>query len=267
MMKFYKYQGAGNDFVLADMRGVSARLSEEVVRRLCDRRFGIGADGFMALEDDRERQFYMRYYNADGRESTMCGNGGRCIALFAHHLGIGGALKEFNASDGYHTAEIKKTEGLAGTVRLKMADVRGYEKIAEGVFFLNTGSPHYIEFVDDLDRVDVFARGREIRYSERFSPGGTNVNFVQITGPENIRMRTYERGVEAETLACGTGATASAIAASLLSGHQTAAEKTFGVRVEGGMLEVSFTPGPERTFTSIYLEGPAGKVFECEIEI
>ena len=262
--KFYKYQGAGNDFVLIDARESTPELTRELVATLCNRHFAIGADGFMSLERDPQADFYMRYFNADGGESTMCGNGGRCIALLAHHLGIGGSVKTFNSSDGVHTAEILETSGNSGRVRLQMADVDGYE-VKDNYLFIHTGSPHYVEFVKDLDAVDVFARGREIRHSEPFaSQGGTNVNFVQLMPDGTIRIRTYERGVEDETLACGTGATACALATHILCNPN---KTNYLVHTLGGDLNVSFERAGETTFGNIFLEGPAVKVFETELNL
>ena len=259
---FHKYHGAGNDFVLTDGRG-GMNLTREQIRKLCHRHLGIGADGFMSLENDPEGQFYMRYFNADGEEATMCGNGGRCIALFAHHLGIGGGLKTFNSSDGLHTAEIFAAEGDCGRVRLQLADVEGYD-IKPTYLFLDTGSPHYVEFVTNLDDFDVYGRGRQIRYSEPFgSQGGTNVNFVQIRPDGSLGIRTYERGVENETMACGTGATAAAMAANILLNPN---KTEWTLHAPGGELRVSFEKSGSRGYTRVFLEGPAQKVFECAID-
>lgn len=206
--KFSKYHGAGNDFVMIDGRTEPFDATPERVAALCRRRTGIGADGLMILESDPAEEFRMRYFNADGGEATMCGNGGRCIALFAHHLGIGGMRKRFIGVDGPHTAELLRVEGPEGEIRLGMIDVRRVEVHPE-YLFLDTGSPHYVEFVESVRGVDVAGRGAAIRHSAAFAAsGGTNVNFVEIVSDGHIRIRTFERGVEAETLACGTGATA-----------------------------------------------------------
>jgi len=262
---FYKYHGAGNDFILMDARGSGTKFTREEIARLCDRRFAIGADGFMALEDDPEgTDFYMRYYNADGGEVAMCGNGGRCIALFAHHLGIGGAVKTFNSMDGLHTAELLSTVGNAGRIRLQMVDVSGYETMGNALF-LNTGVPHYVEFVDDVAQVDVHGRGRAIRNAETFaSRGGTNVNFVQVLPGDRIRIRTYERGVEGETYACGTGAVASAIATGIVCNPS---QHEFDVEVVGGELKISFEKAGENAYIQVFLEGPAVKVFQCDLNL
>lgn len=266
MMKrinFAKYQGAGNDFVLLDARAFVPELTRETVRRLCDRRFGIGADGLMALESDPGgTDFYMRYYNSDGGESTMCGNGGRCIARFADHLGIGGRIKRFNSSDGQHEAELLGD----GRIRLRMIDVAAVEPLADSrSWFVFTGSPHYVEFVENAAATDVARRGAEIRRSAAFAQiGGTNVDFVQILGPGRLRVRTFERGVEAETLACGTGVTAAAVTT-----HRTVQPecRAFTVEAMGGTLDVQFVPTPAGGFTEVFLTGPAEQVFTGEIEL
>ena len=259
--KFSKYHGAGNDFVMIDGRTEPFDATPERVAALCRRRTGIGADGLMILESDPAEEVRMRYFNADGGEATMCGNGGRCIALFAHHLGIGGMRKRFIGVDGPHTAELLRVEGPEGEIRLGMIDVRRVEVHPE-YLFLDTGSPHYVEFVESVRGVDVAGRGAAIRHSAAFAArGGTNVNFVEIVSDGHIRIRTFERGVEAETLACGTGATASAIAAAVRTGSPC---RDYRVDVEGGTLRVAFEPDGKGGFTRIELTGPARKVFEGE---
>ena len=206
-LKFHKYQGTGNDFVVADNRsGEYSFLSTDQIRRFCDRRFGIGADGLMLLNKKDGYDFEMKYYNADGREGSMCGNGGRCITKFAYHLGIHKNEYRFMAVDGEHEAEID-TDGI---VSLRMKDVDSIQKI-HGDFILNTGSPHYIKIVKDVMEIDVYQKGRDIRYSKEYELEGINVNFVEMAGDHNIIVRTYERGVEDETYSCGTGVTAAAI--------------------------------------------------------
>lgn len=263
-LKFHKYQGAGNDFIIVDGRGKNLQPSVKAVAKLCDRHKGIGADGFIILEDDDQSDFRMRYFNADGRESTMCGNGARCIGLFAHHLGIGGIHKDFNGADGAHDMDIIYTDENGGVISLGMNDV-GHIEAGEGWYFLNTGSPHYIEYVDNVDDIDVDRRGREIRWSDRFGDiGGVNVNFVQVTAEGSIRVRTFERGVEAETLACGTGATASVLATIKKTGFGV---PTWDVEVLGGKLTVSAEDNGNGGFSDITLTGPAKKVFEGEIRL
>lgn len=256
-LSFSKYQGAGNDFVLVDARVEDPGLTRERIRSLCDRRFGIGADGLMTLErDPAGADFYMRYYNSDGGESTMCGNGGRCISLFAEHLGIGGRVKRFNSSDGLHEAELLGD----GRIRLRMIDVSEVARLDDGrSWFVFTGSPHYVEFADDVMAVDVAARGAEIRLRPEYEAmGGTNVDFVQVLGPGHIRVRTFERGVEAETLACGTGVTAAALVV-----HRTRQPqcRDFTVEALGGTLGVKFALTPGGGFSGVFLTGPAERVF------
>lgn len=262
-VSFSKYQGAGNDFVLVDARAGNPGLTKEQVRRLCDRRFGIGADGLMTLErDPAGTDFYMRYYNSDGGESTMCGNGGRCIARFADHLGIGGTVKRFNSSDGFHKAELLPD----GLIRLRMIDVAEVRALADGrSWFVFTGSPHYVEFADDVMGVDAARRGAEIRRRPEYEAmGGTNVNFVQVLGPGHIKVRTFERGVEAETLACGTGVTAAALTVH----HVLQPEcSDFTVEAMGGTLGVKFATTDNGGFADIFLTGPAERVFTGETEL
>ena len=255
---FAKYEGAGNDFILIDNRDGVFTPDAAVIARLCDRHFGIGADGLMTLARSAEIDCSMRYYNADGSEGEMCGNGARCFALFAQHLGIGGETKYFDAADGLHTARICRSKGPAGEIELGMTAVREIRTGGDW-WFLNTGVPHYVEFVDDLASVDVTGRGRIIRRDTTRFPQGTNVNFVHITGNGAISVRTYERGVENETLACGTGATAAAIVASFVFQPQTA---HYAVSVPGGELAVRFSHEPgTQTYTDIRLTGPARRVF------
>ena len=254
----YKYQGAGNDFVILDNRRGDIVLTPREINRLCDRRFGIGADGLMTLALDAGGRCTMHYYNADGSEGEMCGNGARCFTLFAHHLGLteGGRLR-FLATDGPHEATLCSGGDAAGEIELGMIPVDAIRPVGDG-WFLNTGVPHYVEFVDAVDAVDILARGRALRYDTAHFPQGTNVNFAQLLGDGRIRMRTYERGVENETLACGTGATAVAVTANFV--HQPAVER-FALELPGGRLQVQFrrTGGP--SYTDIRLTGPARRVF------
>lgn len=262
-IRFSKYEGAGNDFILLDLRDGIAAPSGETIARLCDRHFGIGADGLLTLSAPTADgcDCSMRYYNADGSAGEMCGNGGRCFALFAHHLGIGGDRKRFDSIDGIHEALIRRSGPYCGEVELGMIDVERIERSGEG-WFLNTGVPHYVVVTDDLEQTDVPRLGRAIRYDARFREG-TNVNFVQATGAGEITVRTYERGVEAETLACGTGSVAAALT---IHATQQPALRRFAVHVRGGLLGVSFDePRPGR-YTNIRLSGPARKVFEGEYD-
>ncbi len=213
-MEFYKYQGAGNDFLIADNRKGEYSLSTADIAALCERRYGVGADGLMLLEDAEGWDFRMVYYNSDGSGGMMCGNGGRCIVAFAEQLGIrpaNGSRYEFIAADGPHSAEISQTYSGAKSVRLRMKDVFEITQTLGG-YFLDTGTRHFVKFVDNLEDYNVFGEGRALRYNPEFAPIGTNVNFAE---PEQgiLHVRTYEKGVEAETFACGTGIVATAYAA------------------------------------------------------
>jgi len=252
---FAKYHGAGNDFILIDNSANNVNLTEKEIAFLCHRHLGVGADGLMLLEEDILADFKMRYFNADGKEATMCGNGGRCIVAFANKIGIKKEQYVFNAVDSEHIAYLKEN-----TVKLKMAEVSKIDKFDKD-YFLDTGSPHLVRQVADLQKIDLDKEGRDLRYDVRFGAGGCNVNFIQID-KNKINIRTYERGVEAETLACGTGAVASAIAANQLYPDI----KEFELQALGGLLKVSFNKENNR-YTSIWLEGPATFVFEAEIEI
>ncbi|MCC6371566.1 MAG: diaminopimelate epimerase [Bacteroidia bacterium] len=258
-LEFYKYQGTGNDFILLDNRHANINLSNEEVAHLCHRRFGIGADGLMLLEAEPGLDFKMVYYNSDGNLSSMCGNGGRCIVAFAHLLGIIEDKARFMAVDGVHDASI----AADGTVSLKMQDVKEVEN-GEDFFYLNTGSPHYVKFVNDVQNFDVVNEGRKIRNSARFAEEGTNVNFIEKTGEELI-VRTYERGVEDETYSCGTGVTAAALVAAL-SGHATGKNNCL-IKTLGGNLEVTFDKVLDQHFYNTWLKGPAVLVFKGSIDL
>ncbi|RQO31157.1 diaminopimelate epimerase [Taibaiella sp. KBW10] len=256
-LHFYKYQGAGNDFVILDNRNQTYALTRAQINFLCDRRFGIGADGLMLLEQADGYDFKMVYYNADGNESSMCGNGGRCITAFARQIGIGETEHFFIAVDGAHKAFIKAD----GQVSLQMQDIDHIE-FGAAETILNTGSPHYVSFQQDIDQINVYAEGKRIRNQERFQPKGINVNFVAVV-PEGLTIRTYERGVEDETLACGTGVTAAAIASVCgQTGHFEVA-----VAAKGGKLQVSFDKTDKTTVRNVWLTGPAKMVFEGNITI
>jgi len=257
-MHFYKYQGTGNDFIILDNRNWSyTALTVERIKFLCDRRFGIGADGLMLLNVKSGYDFEMKYYNSDGRESSMCGNGGRCLVKFAYDMGIHKEKYYFIATDGPHQAEIEDD----GTVRLKMKNVSGVRDYHND-FILNTGSPHYIKLVSDVMDYDVFRKGMEIRYSSEFAKEGINVNFVEQKKVDEIIVRTYERGVEDETLSCGTGVTASALACY----HNEMGYNDVRVITNGGRLRVEFDRVGENNYENIWLCGPAIKVFEGNIE-
>jgi len=254
---FNKYQGAGNDFIIIDNRkGIFNPDASQLIEKLCNRRFGIGADGLILIQKSGQYDFEMKYFNSDGFESTMCGNGGRCSADFAIRAGIGSKKLTFKAIDGVHKAVSED-----GIIRLQMNDVKD-PLIINGNYFINTGSPHYIIFNKNIDDIDVNTEGKKIRLSKDFEPGGTNVNFVE-TEQNGIYVRTFERGVEEETLSCGTGVTAAAIAA-VISGHFDT--RTVSVRTKGGDLSVSLSVSG-RTITDIWLSGPATFVFEGMIEV
>jgi diaminopimelate epimerase len=257
---FYKYQGTGNDFVILDNRGKTySGLQTKQIELICNRRFGIGADGLMLLNEKEGFDFEMKYYNADGRESSMCGNGGRCLVKFAYHLGLRKNTYRFTAFDGEHEAEIDDTDGI---VSLKMKDVNEVKE-HRGDYILNTGSPHYVKVDDDVMSLDVYQKGKDIRYSSNFSQEGINVNFVERVGDDEIMVRTYERGVEDETLSCGTGVTASA----LVSYHNDVGFNNVTVITKGGSLTVEFDRLDEGIYKDIWLCGPAEKVFEGKMEL
>lgn len=259
-LHFYKYQGTGNDFVVADNRkNEYGSLTTAQIHRLCDRRFGIGADGLMLLNEKAGFDFEMKYYNADGREGSMCGNGGRCITKFAYQLGLHRPLYRFLASDGAHEAEID----MDGIVSLKMKDVRKIRKFHND-FILDTGSPHYIKMVTHVADIDVYKKGYEIRHSKEFEEEGINVNFVeQLREADKISVRTFERGVEDETYSCGTGVTAAA----LICYHNENGFNDVEVKTLGGTLTVEFDRIDDNNYENIWLCGPAEKVFEGSVEI
>ena len=256
---FSKYHGAGNDFILIDNRKGELSITANQVAGLCNRHFGIGADGLIFLEDSETVDFRMRYFNADGNEATLCGNGGRCIVSFAHRLGIVKKNANFQAIDGNHTATILSSSKKEDIISLKINDVNHWDKSGKDYIF-NTGSPHFVKFYDNIVDIDVVLEGRKIRYSSEFKDEGINVNFISLCDG-HIKIRTYERGVEDETLACGTGSVASALVASL---HQFKSPVT--LMAKGGKLKVYFTKD-NNTFTDIRLEGPATFVFNSEINI
>ncbi len=258
-LTFSKYQGAGNDFVIIDNRVELFPVSTELIGKLCNRHFGIGADGLMLLSNSSEGDFLMRYFNADGNESTMCGNGGRCITHFANKLGIIGTTTTFMGIDGAHSAEITDKN----YVKLKMKDVDEAEVTDEN-YFIDTGSPHYVSFVRDVDAIDVNREGKLIRQSVNIQNGGTNVNFVQVLSGNVLKVRTFERGVEAETLACGTGAVASSIAYNLFLEPES---NSIELHAPGGKLMVQFTKEEPSIFKNIWLQGPANHVFEGTVDI
>lgn len=259
ILKFYKYQGTGNDFVMIDNRqNFFPKNDTKLIESLCDRRFGIGADGLILLENDNSTDFRMVYYNSDGNESSMCGNGGRCLVAFAKSLGVIDNKATFIAIDGLHHASIDSN----GIVSLQMKDVDEV-KISKEYVFLNTGSPHHVTLVNDLEDYDVKNNGAEIRYSDLYGKAGSNVNFVNQLSDNQFRLRTYERGVEDETLSCGTGATATAIAMNAIGKTNS---NNIDINVEGGKLKVSFEK-TDKGYENVFLVGPATFVFDGEIDL
>lgn len=257
MITFYKYEGTGNDFIIIDNRTqVFNREDIDLVKQVCKRRTGVGADGLILLENHPDLDFNMIYFNADGSQS-FCGNGSRCAVAFAKKLEIIKDKTIFNSTDGVHEATMNNN-----IVSLKMHDVVNVES-GNGYFFINTGSPHYIQVVDDVSKVNVVEEGRKIRYNDRFKKEGTNVNFVELA-QDHIKIRTYERGVEDETLSCGTGVTAAALASSILTQGQTEVQ----VKALGGNLTVKFSSDKtNKKFESIWLTGEVKEVFKGEIVI
>jgi len=257
---FQKWHGAGNDFIIIDNHtGIGSGLSKQDINWLCDRHFGIGADGLMLISPVKGFDFSMEFFNSDGLPAEMCGNGGRCITAMAHTLGLFEGKTRFIAPDGEHEAEILS----GGWIRLKMKEVNSIENIkldeypGQNFISLNTGVPHLVWFVDDIENLDVNHYGRSLRNHRHFSPAGTNVNFVGVS-KNTLLVRTYERGVEAETLACGTGNVASAIAAEFLFNKGLS---EYNCQARGGSLRVSFLRESVTRFNEVWLEGPAEKVF------
>lgn len=258
-IEFYKYQGTGNDFVMIDNRlSIFPKNNTQLIAHLCDRRFGIGGDGLILLENDTETDFKMVYYNSDGNQSSMCGNGGRCLVAFAKKLNVINNSCIFIATDGSHHATIAED----GIVSLQMKDVSNIKTTPDYVF-LDTGSPHHVQLVEDLEHYNVKENGARIRYGDLYGKQGSNINFVKQIDAANFSLRTYERGVEDETLSCGTGATAVAIAMNVL-GKTNAS--SINLNVEGGKLVVSFDK-KDNQFTNVFLKGPAEFVFKGEIEV
>ena len=279
-MKFYKYQGAGNDFLIAYNRDGHVKVCDSVlsddtgwsrsIAELCDRRYGVGADGLMLLEASEDYDFRMTYFNSDGSGGMMCGNGGRCIVAFAADMGL--THFDFDAADGFHTAQILRAEGAQKTVRLKMKDVSeiaryeslsGVEVPSDG-WFLDTGTRHYVRFIEGMEAYDIVSEGRDIRFNaQELQPVGANVNFVEpFEG--GIKVRTYEKGVEDETYACGTGIVASAIASYLggIAGVFEQERVSYAVYAKKDVLSVDFIDSESvcRSFEDVWLTGPATRV-------
>ncbi len=262
-MQFEKYQGTGNDFIIVDNRENDFKPDKNTVEHLCDRKFGIGADGLMLLENEPGYNFKMVYFNADGNESSMCGNGGRCLAAYAYSKDIFKDKCHFLAIDGDHDAKLLEDKGKSYTVSLKMIDVNEVNTF-ENDLVIDTGSPHYLRFLSDIANVDVYNEGYKVRNSDPFTKEGINVNFLEMKDGF-LHVRTYERGVEDETLSCGTGVTAAALAAAekgMLNGNNICK-----IQTKGGKLQVRFNRNDSGGFNDIWLEGPATFVFKGEIKI
>ena len=254
---FYKYQGTGNDFVIIDNRQNDFNKNDtKLIKFLCDRRFGIGADGLILLEDHESLDFKMVYFNADGNESTMCGNGGRCIVSFAQFLGIIDKETMFEAIDGKHNAIIDDDN-----IKLQMQNVETVEQFENHVY-LNTGSPHHVQFENNLKEFDIQQKGASIRYGTLYNKEGANVNFVKKVSDDTFKVRTYERGVESETLSCGTGVTAVALAMNYIGETE---KNIITLSTQGGDLMVSFEKNG-KGFKDVWLIGPALQVFKGTIE-
>ncbi len=257
--RFYKYHGAGNDFILVDdFEQKFPRTDDELIRKMCNRHFGIGSDGLILLCPSEKNDFGMIYYNSDGHPGSMCGNGGRCLLAFARDRGrISGKDRvSFDAVDGIHEGEFVSHK----IIRLKMNDAKVPQKNEKG-YFVNSGSPHHVEYVDNLRGIDVEKQGQKLRAHKMYAPEGCNVNFIKEEKNGSLSIRTYERGVEAETLACGTGAVASAIV-HYATGHK---KDAYEINARGGKLKIYFRKNHE-IFSDVWLEGPAVYVFEGEIK-
>lgn len=260
LIPFFKYHGAGNDFIIIDDRkSVTSDFTQKVINFLCDRHFGIGADGLILLKDSDKADFRMIYYNSDGKEGTMCGNGGRCITAFAERLGLIKESTEFIGIDGMHQATVLGD----GNYSLKMIDVTRVDRMADG-YLIETGSKHFVKFKEEIHTIDVYNDGKTIRHQGRFGEDGANVNFIEYQGDNSISIRTFERGVENETLACGTGSVAAAITTYL---NYPTDNCSYTINALGGILKVDFKVDEGTSFHDIWLSGPARFVFSGEIEI
>lgn len=255
-INFRKYQGTGNDFVMIDGRKETVKFSADQVQNICERRFGIGADGLIIIRNHLDSDFEMDYYNADGSQS-FCGNGSRCAQAYAKALGLIQDQSTFLAIDGIH-----KGKSVGSDFATKMGDVKVVQQLGDD-YFINTGSPHYIRYVEDVDAIDVYAEGRKIRYSDAYREQGTNVNFVS-EDDGFLRVRTYERGVEGETFSCGTGVTAVAI--SFLFKNRLDS-KQVKILTRGGELRIALNKKSDREYNDIWLVGPAVEVFKGKFDL
>lgn len=256
-LKFWKYQGTGNDFIMIDGRNMPVKFSVSEIKRLCDRRFGIGADGLIILKPHDKYDFEMDYYNSDGSQS-FCGNGSRCAQAFAKALGMIENQSVFVAIDSVHHGRMDKD-----WYETKMGDVNKIDRF-DNEYFLNTGSPHHIVYVENIDEVDVQGKGAQIRYSEKYKVEGTNVNFVEVDN-EVLKVRTYERGVEGETFSCGTGVTAVALAHTFKT--KQFSKSLIRIKTKGGQLAIKFIANENETFRDIWLCGPAELVYQGHIKL
>lgn len=260
-INFKKYHGTGNDFILIDNSEEQVKFSETQIKNLCDRHFGIGADGLIILKKSEHYDFEMQYFNSDGKEGTMCGNGARCVVFFAKELGIISNKTIFNATEGSHKGQILKINNDEAIVKISMNGISNIER-KQDAYFIDTGSPHYILFSENIKNINIKEEGAKIRYSKQFQPYGTNVNFVEIKN-DQVFVRTYERGVEEETLSCGTGAVAVAAAIYLRNNKLS----VYDINTPGGSLKVSFKPIKNIRFSDVWLEGTAKKVFNGSVDI
>ncbi len=256
IIPFYKYQGTGNDFIVINDQDGSIKLSKEKIAQITDRKFGVGSDGVILIRPHEEYDFEMIFYNPDASQS-FCGNGSRCAVLFAFHMGIAGRQVEFLSTDGPHSAKINNDS----VVELKMADGVKVDKLAEDAFFANTGSPHYVKYLEDIQQIDFISSAKEVRNSPNYIENGVNVNFIE-KADNGIRIRTYERGVEDETLSCGTGVTACALVHAVSMGSNNG---EISVDTKGGELSVRFVFNGN-SFTDVWLKGAATYVFKGEID-
>ncbi|MBX7050836.1 MAG: diaminopimelate epimerase [Flavobacteriales bacterium] len=254
-LRFRKYQGTGNDFVMIDNRDGLVKLTPDQIIHICDRKFGIGSDGVILLQRAEGVDFEMNFYNPDASQS-FCGNGSRCVVLFAHDLGLVNNSGTFRAIDGIHEFSLNDD-----SIAIHMKDIEGISMDGDA-YVINTGSPHYISYMRELDQLDILPEARKVRYHEKYKPGGINVNYIEEHG-DGIQMRTYERGVEDETLSCGTGVTAAALSFA----YRNPGRKSVNVTTRGGSLMVTYTQHDPERFSNIWLSGPAEFVFSGEINL
>lgn len=260
-IKFYKYQATGNDFIIIDAREENLVLEKKDIQFLCDRHFGIGSDGLIIFGNSDKADFSMQFFNPDGSGGMMCGNGGRSIVKFASDKGVIYDSCSFIAPDGLHFATINED-----IVSLKMVNPTLLQRFEDG-YYINTGTSHFVVFENSLNEIDIIKKGRALRYDERFSPyNGCNVNFVEEISANNLKIQTYERGVEDETLACGTGICAAALTYSIEKGLKNG-KHTVNISAKGGDLQVEFEKKSDNSLSEVYLIGTANSVFEGEIEI